>query len=131
MRALPPTRSSTGPHLNLTWMMPRTPCPPPFPSAGSADSSKNINPNKSNALHSVLFEAIALALHLDTERKLLTSSVAILGRFLSIKVGGGGGCLGVKEGEGGDASASRKGRGRGGCLGIKEGEGEGLDIKAG
>ena len=32
-----------------------------------------------------MFEAVALALHLDTDPKLLSSAVAALGRFISTK----------------------------------------------
>ncbi|MEW5308641.1 MAG: hypothetical protein WDW38_000584 [Sanguina aurantia] len=52
----------------------------------SSDSLKaNLNPNKGNAIHAILFEAIALALHLDDNTELLTNCVSILGRFLSTK----------------------------------------------
>jgi AP-2 complex subunit alpha len=53
---------------------------------GSGDAAKGANPNKANALHAILFEAISLALHLDTDRKLLTTCVGALGRFLTTKV---------------------------------------------
>lgn len=42
------------------------------------------NPNKNNALHAILFEAIALCLHLDIDRSLLTASVAHVGKFLAV-----------------------------------------------
>lgn len=50
-------------------------------SMGNAAAAKN--QNKSNAQHSILFEAIALCLHMDLDPKLLTESVALLGTFLS------------------------------------------------
>lgn len=53
---------------------------------GNADN-KNVNPNKANAMYSILFEAIALALHLDMDRNMLTACVATLGKFLNHKVG--------------------------------------------
>eukprot|EP00210_Caulerpa_lentillifera_P000422 g410.t1 len=42
------------------------------------------NSNKSNAQHAILFEAIALCLHLDLDQELLTQSVALLGKFLTM-----------------------------------------------
>jgi hypothetical protein len=42
--------------------------------------------NKSNAQHAILFEAISYILALDFSKDLLASSVASLGRFLSVKV---------------------------------------------
>ena len=42
------------------------------------------NPNNSNALHAFVFEAIALCLHLDIDRSLLTASMAHVGKFLAV-----------------------------------------------
>lgn len=52
-------------------------------SCGDGASSKNVN--KSNAQHAILFDAIMLCLHLDTDRNLLSSCVAALGKFLTVK----------------------------------------------
>lgn len=41
------------------------------------------NPNKSNAQHAILFEAITVCLHMELDQELLTQSVALLGKFLS------------------------------------------------
>lgn len=49
---------------------------------------RNANPNKANALYAILFEAIALAIHMDTDRQLLNTCVAVLGKFLMTKVRG-------------------------------------------
>ncbi|KAF5828063.1 armadillo-type protein [Dunaliella salina] len=54
-------------------------------SIGGGDSARSANPNKANALYSILFEAIALAIHLDTDRTLLNTCVAVLGKFLMTK----------------------------------------------
>ena len=42
------------------------------------------NANKSNAQHAILFEAIALCLHMDLDQELLQQSVALLGKFLTM-----------------------------------------------
>ena len=42
------------------------------------------NANKSNAQHAVLFEAIALCLHMEVDQELLSQSVALLGKFLTM-----------------------------------------------
>ncbi|GMH38541.1 hypothetical protein BSKO_06425 [Bryopsis sp. KO-2023] len=42
------------------------------------------NPNKNNALHAILFEAVSLTLHIDMDRELMVQSVALLGKFLMI-----------------------------------------------
>lgn len=55
--------------------------------AACAETSKSSTVNKSNAQHAILFEAISFILALDFSRDLLASSVASLGRFLSVKVG--------------------------------------------
>eukprot|EP00200_Dunaliella_tertiolecta_P006547 CAMPEP_0202346842 /NCGR_PEP_ID=MMETSP1126-20121109/5457_1 /ASSEMBLY_ACC=CAM_ASM_000457 /TAXON_ID=3047 /ORGANISM="Dunaliella tertiolecta, Strain CCMP1320" /LENGTH=1093 /DNA_ID=CAMNT_0048938303 /DNA_START=70 /DNA_END=3351 /DNA_ORIENTATION=- len=54
-------------------------------SIGGGDSARSANPNKANALYSILFEAIALAIHLDTDRALLNTCVTVLGKFLMTK----------------------------------------------
>ncbi len=56
------------------------------PAVGGGDSARSANPNKANALYSILFEAIALAIHLDTDRVLLNTCVSVLGKFLATKV---------------------------------------------
>lgn len=53
--------------------------------ANCAEGAKSTNVNKSNAQHAILFEAIALCLHYDTSKDLLTSSVSALGKFLTVK----------------------------------------------
>jgi hypothetical protein len=53
--------------------------------AGGDASGKPSNPNKANAVYAIVFEAIALALHLDSDQRLLSSAVAGLGRFISSK----------------------------------------------
>uniref|UniRef100_A0A7S0R8D3 Clathrin adaptor alpha/beta/gamma-adaptin appendage Ig-like subdomain domain-containing protein n=1 Tax=Chlamydomonas leiostraca TaxID=1034604 RepID=A0A7S0R8D3_9CHLO len=52
---------------------------------GINDAAKNANPNKANALYSILFEAVALATQLDADGKLLTLAVSVLGKFLANK----------------------------------------------
>lgn len=42
------------------------------------------NVNKSNAVHAIVFESIALCLHLDLDRELLSQSVTLLGKFLTM-----------------------------------------------
>ncbi|KAL6765658.1 adaptin N terminal region-domain-containing protein [Haematococcus lacustris] len=54
-------------------------------SVGVGETAKGANPNKANALHAILFEAISLALHLDPDTQLLTTCTSALGRFLSAK----------------------------------------------
>eukprot|EP00884_Botryococcus_braunii_P018832 jgi/Botrbrau1/5632/Bobra.55_1s0021.1 len=44
---------------------------------------KNIN--KNNAQHSIVFEAVALALALESDVDLLTSSVSLLGKFITVR----------------------------------------------
>ncbi|KAM7522468.1 hypothetical protein LguiA_012370 [Lonicera macranthoides] len=44
---------------------------------------KNIN--KNNASHAVLFEALALIMHLDAEREMMSYSVALLGKFIAVR----------------------------------------------
>ena len=57
----------------------------PMLAAGGDASGKPSNPNKANAVYAIVFEAIALALHLDSDQRLLSSAVAGLGRFISSK----------------------------------------------
>lgn len=57
------------------------------PAVGMGEAAKNANPNKANALYAVLFEAVSLATHLDTDSKLQTLAVQCLGKHLSNKVG--------------------------------------------
>ena len=45
--------------------------------------AKNIN--KNNAQHAIVFEAVALALALEADAELLGSSVALLGKFISVR----------------------------------------------
>ena len=45
--------------------------------------AKNIN--KNNANHAIVFEAIALALALEADTELLTASVGLLGKFISVR----------------------------------------------
>ncbi len=45
--------------------------------------AKNIN--KNNANHAIVFEAIALALALEADTDLLTASVGLLGKFISVR----------------------------------------------
>ncbi|KAK9806309.1 hypothetical protein WJX72_009579 [[Myrmecia] bisecta] len=45
--------------------------------------AKNIN--KNNAQHAIVFEAVALALALEADTDLLTSSVSLLGKFISVR----------------------------------------------
>ncbi|KDE08669.1 hypothetical protein MVLG_01128 [Microbotryum lychnidis-dioicae p1A1 Lamole] len=49
----------------------------------SQDTPKN--PQHNNALNAVLFEAINLAIHLDTESSIVHSAALLLGRFISAK----------------------------------------------
>lgn len=49
----------------------------------SQDTPKNVQHN--NAQNSVLFEAISLAIHLDTESSVVASAVQLLGRFITSK----------------------------------------------
>lgn len=50
-----------------------------------AGSEPHKNVNKNNAQHAVVFEAIALALALEADAELLTASVALLARFISVR----------------------------------------------
>lgn len=43
------------------------------------------NVNKNNAQHAIVFEAIALALALEADDDLLNQSVAMLGKFISVR----------------------------------------------
>ncbi|KAL4384977.1 hypothetical protein GQ457_15G028160 [Hibiscus cannabinus] len=47
------------------------------------DVVKNVN--KNNASHAVLFEALALVMHLDAEKEMLSQCVALLGKFISVR----------------------------------------------
>ncbi|XP_020581608.1 AP-2 complex subunit alpha-1-like [Phalaenopsis equestris] len=47
------------------------------------DVVKNVN--KNNASHAVLFEALALVMHLDAEREMMSQCVALLGKFISVR----------------------------------------------
>lgn len=49
----------------------------------SAETSRNVQHN--NAQNAVLFEAIALAIHLDTNSNLVTNATVLLARFISSK----------------------------------------------
>ena len=49
----------------------------------SAETSRNVQHN--NAQNAVLFEAIALAIHLDTNSDLVTNATVLLARFISSK----------------------------------------------
>ncbi len=53
---------------------------------GTGDAAKQSNTNKAHALYAILFEAIQLTLAYDTDRKLLTTCVTVLGNLLSAKV---------------------------------------------
>mmetsp|Transcript_25693 Transcript_25693/g.45735 ORF Transcript_25693/g.45735 Transcript_25693/m.45735 type:complete len:666 (-) Transcript_25693:12-2009(-) len=43
------------------------------------------NVNKNNASHAVLFEALALVMHLDYERELVKQCLLLLGKFISVR----------------------------------------------
>ncbi|XP_052184926.1 AP-2 complex subunit alpha-1-like isoform X2 [Diospyros lotus] len=47
------------------------------------DVVKNVN--KNNASHAVLFEALALVMHLDAEKEMMSQCVALLGKFLTVR----------------------------------------------
>ncbi|KAE8697032.1 AP-2 complex subunit alpha-2 [Hibiscus syriacus] len=47
------------------------------------DVVKNVN--KNNASHAVLFEALALVMHLDAEKEMLSQCVALLGKFIDVR----------------------------------------------
>ncbi|KAJ9188744.1 hypothetical protein P3X46_000111 [Hevea brasiliensis] len=47
------------------------------------DVVKNVN--KNNAAHAVLFEALALVMHLDAEKEMMSQCVALLGKFISVR----------------------------------------------
>ncbi|XP_071707701.1 AP-2 complex subunit alpha-1-like [Rutidosis leptorrhynchoides] len=47
------------------------------------DVVKNVN--KNNASHAVLFEAIALVMHLDAEKEMMSQCVALLGKFIAVR----------------------------------------------
>ncbi|THH34130.1 hypothetical protein EUX98_g92 [Antrodiella citrinella] len=51
--------------------------------ANSAEPSRNVQHN--NAQHAILFEAIGLAIHLDTNSPLVTTAAVLLARFISSK----------------------------------------------
>lgn len=52
-------------------------------SAAGTEVAKNIN--KNNAQHAIVFEAVALALALEADAELLAASVALLGKFISVR----------------------------------------------
>ncbi|XP_078429470.1 AP-2 complex subunit alpha-1-like [Wolffia australiana] len=43
------------------------------------------NVNKNNASHAVLFEALALVMHLDAEKEMMSQCVALLGKFIAVR----------------------------------------------
>ncbi|CAI7899197.1 unnamed protein product [Closterium sp. NIES-54] len=43
------------------------------------------NVNKNNAAHAILFEALALAMHMDAEREVMAHCVGLLGKFLGVR----------------------------------------------
>ncbi|KAI3679442.1 hypothetical protein L2E82_51353 [Cichorium intybus] len=47
------------------------------------DVVKNVN--KNNASHAVLFEALALVMHLDSEKEMMSQCVALLGKFIAVR----------------------------------------------
>ncbi|CAL5426395.1 unnamed protein product [Camellia sinensis] len=47
------------------------------------DVVKNVN--KNNASHAVLFEALALVMHLDAEKEMMSQCVALLGKFIAVR----------------------------------------------
>ncbi|CAN4098957.1 unnamed protein product [Withania somnifera] len=47
------------------------------------DVVKNVN--KNNASHAVLFEALALVMHLDAEKEMMSQCVALLGKFVAVR----------------------------------------------
>ncbi|XP_059627145.1 AP-2 complex subunit alpha-1-like isoform X1 [Cornus florida] len=47
------------------------------------DVVKNVN--KNNASHAVLFEALALVMHLDAEKDMMSQCVALLGKFIAVR----------------------------------------------
>lgn len=47
------------------------------------DVVKNVN--KNNASHSVLFEALALVMHLDAEKEMMSQCAALLGKFIAVR----------------------------------------------
>ncbi|XP_010278259.1 PREDICTED: AP-2 complex subunit alpha-1-like isoform X2 [Nelumbo nucifera] len=47
------------------------------------DIVKNVN--KNNASHAVLFEALALVMHLDAEKEMMSQCVALLGKFIAVR----------------------------------------------
>ncbi|CAL0332320.1 unnamed protein product [Lupinus luteus] len=47
------------------------------------DVVKNVN--KNNASHAVLFEALALVMHLDADKEMMSQCVALLGKFIAVR----------------------------------------------
>ncbi|KAJ7981101.1 AP-2 complex subunit alpha [Quillaja saponaria] len=47
------------------------------------DVVKNVN--KNNASHAVLFEALALVMHLDAEKEMMSQCAALLGKFIAVR----------------------------------------------
>ncbi|CAL9752652.1 unnamed protein product [Musa acuminata subsp. burmannicoides] len=47
------------------------------------DVVKNVN--KNNAAHAILFEALALVVHLDAEKEMMSQCVALLGKFVAVR----------------------------------------------
>ncbi|OMO54759.1 hypothetical protein CCACVL1_27599, partial [Corchorus capsularis] len=43
------------------------------------------NVNKNNASHAVLFEALALVMHLDAEKEMMSQCVVLLGKFIAVR----------------------------------------------
>lgn len=60
-------------------------CPPHPPTRLAAGSEQVKNVNKNNALHAIVFEAVAVAIALE-EPELMAMGVALLAKFLSVRV---------------------------------------------
>lgn len=60
-------------------------CPPHPPTRLAAGSEQVKNVNKNNAVHAIVFEAVAVAIALE-EPELMAMGVALLAKFLSVRV---------------------------------------------
>lgn len=49
----------------------------------NTDSVKNVN--KNNAAHAVLFEALALVMHLDADKDMMSQCASLLGKFIAVR----------------------------------------------
>lgn len=56
-----------------------------LPLYAASDGGTKQNVNKSNAQHSIIFEAVALALAVDADTEILAQAVSLLGKFITVR----------------------------------------------